>query len=93
MQGLTRVLRMLYHGPMKTAISMPDDVFRTAENFARERKMSRSALITRAVEEFLEHHRQEGVTEKLDRVYASEDSSLDPVLRQLQVASLPKERW
>jgi metal-responsive CopG/Arc/MetJ family transcriptional regulator len=78
---------------MKTAISMPDDVFRTAEHFARERKLSRSALFTRAVLEFLEHHRQEGVTERLDRVYASKDSSLDPVLRQLQFASLPKEEW
>ncbi len=72
---------------------MPDDVFRTAERFARERKLSRSALFTRAVEEFLVHHRQEGVTERLDRVYANEDSSLDPVLGQLQFASLPKEQW
>lgn len=78
---------------MKTAISMPEDVFRTAERFARERKLSRSALFTRAVEEFLAHHRHEGVTERLDRVYASEDSNLDPVLCQLQFASLPKEPW
>ena len=78
---------------MKTAISVPDDVFRTAEHFARERKLSRSALSTRAVEEFLAHHRQEGVTERLDRVYANENSSLDPVFRQLQFASLPKGQW
>lgn len=78
---------------MKTAISMPDDVFRTAENYARERNMSRSALITRAVKEFLEHHRREGVTERLDRVYAMEDPSLDPVLREMQFASLPQKRW
>ena len=78
---------------MKTAISMPDEVFRTAERFARERKLSRSALFTRAVREFLAHHRQEGVTERLDRVYANEDSGLDPVLRQLQTASLQKEQW
>jgi metal-responsive CopG/Arc/MetJ family transcriptional regulator len=78
---------------MKTAVSMPDDVFRTAEQFARERKLSRSALFTCAVEEFLAHHRREGVTERLDRVYASEDAGLDPVLRQLQFASLPKEQW
>jgi hypothetical protein len=78
---------------MKTAISVPDDVFRTAEHFARDQKLSRSALFTRAVEEFLAHHRREGVTERLDRVYASEESDLDPVLRKLQFASLPKERW
>lgn len=78
---------------MKTAISVPDDVFRTAEHFARDQKLSRSALFTRAVKEFLAHHRREGVTERLDRVYASEDSDLDPVLHKLQFISLPKERW
>lgn len=78
---------------MKTAISMPDDVFKTAERFARARKLSRSALFTRAVEEFLDHHRQEDVTERLDRVYRNEGAGLDPVLRQLQFASLPKEDW
>lgn len=72
---------------------MPDDVFRRADRFAREQKLSRSALFTRAVEEYLAHHQREGVTERLDRVYAGEDSSLDPVLRQMQFASLPKEEW
>jgi metal-responsive CopG/Arc/MetJ family transcriptional regulator len=78
---------------MKTAISMPDEVFRTAEHYARERKLSRSALFTRAVEEYLAHHRQEGVTERLDRVYTTEVSRLDPVLQKVQFASLPKEEW
>ena len=78
---------------MKTAISVPDGIFRTAESFARERKLSRSALFTHAVEEFLAHHRQEGVTERLNRVYDTEDSRLDSVLAKLQFASLPKERW
>lgn len=78
---------------MKTAISVPDGIFRTAEDFARERKLSRSALFTHAVKEFLAHHRQEGVTERLNRVYRTEDSRLDSALAKLQFASLPKERW
>ena len=78
---------------MKTAISVPDDVFIMAEHFAREQKLSRSALFTRAVQEFLAHHRREGVTERLDRVYENEDSGLDPALARLQFTSLPKECW
>lgn len=78
---------------MKTAISMPNELFRTADLFAREHKLSRSALISRAVAEFLGHHRAEGVTEKLNRVYAREESRVDPVLSRLQFTSLPKERW
>lgn len=84
---------MLYHPHMKTAISVPAEVFRTAESFARERKLSRSALFTRAVEEFLAHHRREGVTERLNRVYELEDSHLDPALAKLQFASIAKEQW
>ena len=78
---------------MKTAISMPNELFRTADHFARAQKLSRSALITRAVAEFLEHHKTEGVTEQLNRVYDHEDSHVDPVLTKLQFASLPKEQW
>jgi metal-responsive CopG/Arc/MetJ family transcriptional regulator len=78
---------------MKTAISVPDGIFRSAEHFARERKLTRSALFTRAVEEFLAHHRRESVTERLNRVYETEDSHLDPASAKLQFASLPKERW
>jgi len=78
---------------MKTAISIPDDVFSQAERFAHRRKMSRSALFTVAVDEYIRHHRDDDVTRRLDMVYANEDSSLDPVFAKLQSLSLPKEDW
>jgi metal-responsive CopG/Arc/MetJ family transcriptional regulator len=78
---------------MKTAISIPDPVFARAEQFARRRKMTRSAVFTAAVAEYLQHHREDDVTRRLNEVYAEEDSSLDPVLARLQSRSLPKEEW
>ena len=33
------------------------------------------------------------ITEKLNEIYAEEDSSLDPALAAMQWASLPKEDW
>ena len=84
---------MLYRVGMKTAISIPDQVFSRADKFARHRKMTRSALFTIAVDEFIKHHRQEDVTERLNKVYAKEDSFLDPVLDKLQALSLPREDW
>ena len=33
------------------------------------------------------------ITEKLNEVYAEEDSSLDPALAAMQWAALPKEDW
>ena len=55
--------------------------------------MTRSALFTVAVDEYIHHHREDDVTRELNKVYASEESSLDPVFAKLQSLSLPKEEW
>ncbi len=80
---------------MKTAISIPDDVFEAAEQLARRLGTSRSELYTAAIRTYLEHHRGAGVTERLNAVYGPEPelSELDPVLRALQSRSVPKDEW
>jgi len=78
---------------MKTAISIRDDIFGKVEEFARRRKVSRSALFSAAVEEYIRRHRQDDVTERLNQVYAKQTSCFDPVLRELQRLSLPREDW
>jgi hypothetical protein len=78
---------------MKTAISVPDPIFSRADLFARRRQMTRSALFSVAVDEYIRHHRADDVTSKLNEIYAKEDSTLDPVLARLQTMSLPKEKW
>ena len=87
------VLRRLYPRSMNTAISIPDDVFQSAENYAHQKNMSRSALYTAAVKEYLSLHRDDDLTEKLNEVYAKQDSSLDPVLEALQWLAISKEEW
>jgi len=78
---------------MKTAISIPDAIFKAAERVAKRLGMSRSELYSRAVSEFVATHVEKNITHELDRVYAEEDSSLDSVLEQLQAASLSREEW
>ena len=80
---------------MKTAISLPDEVFEEAERLARRRGISRSELYARAVAEFVKGERFLGVRERLDSIYGAEPSGsqLDPVLGEMQARSLPKERW
>ena len=53
---------------MKTAVSLPDDVFSGAEALARRMKLSRSELYKRALGEYLSRHSPDAVTEALDRV-------------------------
>jgi metal-responsive CopG/Arc/MetJ family transcriptional regulator len=78
---------------MKTAISIPNPIFEAAERLAQELGVSRSELYTTAIAAYVEAHRSEDVTEKLNQVYRAETSTLDPGLTQLQVASLDGENW
>ncbi|HYM10492.1 MAG TPA: hypothetical protein VEU62_07165 [Bryobacterales bacterium] len=78
---------------MKTAISIPDPLFRTAERASRRLGVSRSRLYAQAVESFLKSHRAQGVKEALDEVYRSESSAVDPALEAMQAASLPRRDW
>jgi metal-responsive CopG/Arc/MetJ family transcriptional regulator len=78
---------------MKTAISIPEKVYRSADALAKRLGISRSELYTNAITEFLSKHQGRHITARLDAVYAEEDSSLSPNLIQLQVKSLAREEW
>jgi antitoxin MazE6 len=80
---------------MKTAISIPDPVFRAAEQLAKRTGMSRSKLYTAAIAQYVEARRGKGVTEQLNEVYGEEEdlSLLDPVIAALQFHSLPRDEW
>ena len=53
---------------MKTAISIPDDVFEAAERWARRTERSRSQLFSDAMREYLARHTSDDVTEAMNRV-------------------------
>jgi metal-responsive CopG/Arc/MetJ family transcriptional regulator len=78
---------------MKTAISIPDDVFQAAEDLCKRLGTSRSELYAKAVGAFVKSHKSTRVKESLDAIYATEDAYLDAALMALQVLSLPKEEW
>ncbi len=78
---------------MKTAISVPDEVFEAADRTAKKLGVSRSELYSMAVYEYIERHRVEDVTSRLNDLYASESSELDECLGQMQGHSMKKEDW
>ncbi len=78
---------------MKVAVSIPDDVFAEAEKVAVKAGLSRSGLYAQALAAYLASQREESITAQLNRVYASEDSSLDPVLRTMQARAIGREAW
>ena len=49
---------------MKTAISLPDTLYEDAEKTAKSMGIPRSQLFAKALEEFINHHKKESITEK-----------------------------
>ncbi len=78
---------------MKTAISIPDDIFASADRLAKRLQMSRSELYVRAIKQYVTEFRHTDVTEKLDEVYAFEVEPVDPAVLNAQAASVPREEW
>ena len=78
---------------MKTAVSLPDDVFRAASDLAQRQGVSRSELCALALAEYVARHRDEDVTSKLNAVLAEESSSVDPALQKAQARSVRSKTW
>lgn len=80
---------------MKTAISIPDPLFEAAERLAKSQGKSRSQLYAEALQRYLERHREEDVTRRLNEIFETDPQAakLDPALDNMQFRSLPKEEW
>jgi metal-responsive CopG/Arc/MetJ family transcriptional regulator len=76
---------------MKVALSIPDELFESAETLTKRLGVSRSRLYATALAEFVAKNRGRKTTARLNAVYASEDSRLPPALRRLQSRSLTRE--
>jgi metal-responsive CopG/Arc/MetJ family transcriptional regulator len=78
---------------MKTAVSIPDPLFREAERLTKRLRIPRSQLYAKALEAYIQRQRSKGIKEALDEVYRTESSELDPVLAHLQSEALGREEW
>lgn len=78
---------------MKTAISIPDEMFESAEKLAKEVGISRSELYVTALGEFLKRKRGDKVTEKLNEVLGKQNLKSDPLFQKMQLQTLRKDKW
>ncbi len=78
---------------MKTTISIPDPIFKMAEQAAKALGISRSELYAKAIKEFLETYHHTDITRELTKIYADESSHLDRELSKIQSASIQGENW
>ena len=82
---------------MKTAISIPDDLFKTVEELAEELHLSRSQVFADAVKEYIEKQRNKQILDAINKAYASPETKQEAKTRRLSVARharlLKAERW
>lgn len=81
---------------MKTAISLPNDLFVKAEELAHKKGVSRSELYATAIEDYLRRQERASLTEEINRAIdeIGEDAfRLDPAMAAYAARRLAKEEW
>jgi metal-responsive CopG/Arc/MetJ family transcriptional regulator len=78
---------------MKTAVSVPNDVFEKAEELARRTKKSRSRLFSDALREYVARHAPDQVTEAMDRVCEEIGDQSDKFVSSAARRILERAEW
>ena len=78
---------------MKTAISVPDKIFREAERYARRVRKSRSGLYSEALAEYLARHAPDAITDALNQVWSALDPQPEIFSREAGRRILARTPW
>ena len=79
---------------MKTAISLPEDLYRGAERYAKRTRKSRSRLYAEALSEYLARHAPDEVTEDMNMVVEQlGESAPDPFVAGAARRILKSVEW
>jgi metal-responsive CopG/Arc/MetJ family transcriptional regulator len=78
---------------MKVAVSIPEELFESAELLGKRLRVSRSRLYATALAEFVAKHHGRKATDRLNQVYGTEESRLDKRLAGMQRRSLSTDSW
>ena len=82
---------------MKTAVSVPDDLFDQVDRLARRSRRSRSEVYSAALREYVARHAPDEITDALDRVVAEAgetgETGTEPFLAAAAARSLETTEW
>ena len=84
---------MGYTFGMKTAISLPNDLFEKAEMLAKQAKKSRSQLYCEALREYVARHSPDEVTEALNRMIEENGQPEDRFATLASAQALARVDW
>jgi metal-responsive CopG/Arc/MetJ family transcriptional regulator len=78
---------------MKTAVSIPDDIFEEAERLAERTRRSRSDIYSRALAEYVARHAPDRVTEAMDRALSELTEDADTFAATAGRRALKRSEW
>ena len=78
---------------MKTAVSIPHDIFERAERLASQERRSRSDVYAAALDEYLARHAREEVTDTMNRVCDEVGDTDDAFLAAAGRQVLDRVEW
>ena len=78
---------------MKTAVSIPDDVFQDAERLAKRMQTSRSRLYARALSEFVARHDDDRITALMNEVADEVGAEIDGFTHEAARQALRRVEW
>ena len=77
----------------QSTVSIPTDLFEESEKAARQLGISLTELFSIAIRSYVSKSKFQNVTDKLNEIYETESSSIDPNLIKMQILSLENESW
>ncbi len=78
---------------MKTAVSVPNEVYEQAEELARQTGRSRSEIYSTALRDYLAHHSTDPTTTAMDRALDEIETAPDPFLEAAARETLSGTEW
>jgi metal-responsive CopG/Arc/MetJ family transcriptional regulator len=78
---------------MKTAVSIPNELFDVAERLARRTRKSRSRLFSDALREYVARRSPDKITEAMDAALAEIGESTDPFVATASRRRLEQSEW
>jgi metal-responsive CopG/Arc/MetJ family transcriptional regulator len=78
---------------MKTAVSIPDDIFEGAERLAKRTKRSRSRVFSDALREYLARHTPDEVTQAMNQALSEIGESSDGLVSAAAGRTLQRSEW
>jgi metal-responsive CopG/Arc/MetJ family transcriptional regulator len=78
---------------MKTAVSIPDEIFQNAERLARRMKKSRSEVYSRALSEYVLRHSSDETTVAMDAALEDIDETQDAFAAAAARNVLERTKW